>query len=59
MKRAILVSTFAFTFNLYRYCEGWRRDAPDPADPERGRLDYCEVVMWPETADRLWWGCTS
>ena len=33
---------------------GWRRDAPDPDAPERGRLDYCEVVVWPETAARLW-----
>lgn len=33
---------------------GWRRDAPDPDAPDRGRLDYCEMVLWPETAERLW-----
>ena len=33
---------------------GWRRDAPDPKAPERGRLDYCELVVWPETANRIW-----
>jgi len=31
---------------------GWRRDAPEPDFPERGRIDYCELVMWPDTADR-------
>ena len=33
---------------------GWRRDEPDPSDPGRGRLDYCELVVWPETAGRIW-----
>ena len=33
---------------------GWRRDEPDPSDPGRGRLDYCELVVWPETAERIW-----
>ena len=38
---------------------GWRKDAPDAAAPDNGRLDYCEVVMWPETAERIWWGSTD
>ena len=33
---------------------GWRRDPSDPSDPDRGRLDYCELVVWPETATRIW-----
>jgi len=38
---------------------GWRKDAPDAAAPDNGRLDYCEVVMWPDTADRIWLGSTD
>jgi len=37
---------------------GWRRDAPDPSESGdgglNGRLDHCELVIWPETAARIW-----
>lgn len=33
---------------------GWRRDAPDPRAPEKGRLDYCEVMAWNGYAERIW-----
>jgi hypothetical protein len=42
-------------FRAAAHAVGWRKDDDVGSDGNRlERLDYCEMLIWPETAERLW-----